>query len=172
MSNEKNDTALCAAIEKGIKEHGFYLICVSDANLCEMPDCDHKHNDPAAMYTELEDAYVYTVGRRTSNRPEMIIFCGPSLGERPVSGGALIETMLETTRVLNYLIENWDEQPVLPGHTISAGHGHRIYKVIDNPTTAQQVKTEFMIQTSNYYNSDDYEVLVIKPITIRSTLIH
>ncbi len=149
---------------RNIERYGVHLVGVADSvhcGVCGTDDCaDHKD---AARYDKPGDGFVYTIGHRERARPDLVVLCGPRDGEQPVPGEALNRQISEATMLLNDLVDNWGENPVLAGQHCAAGNG-RVYRVCDDPALVQEARESLTVQAGRYYGCDDYRLLVLVPV--------
>ena len=151
-------------IRKTIKKSGICLFAISDAIECEecgdTPCGAHAY----ATYTDLDAGFVYSVGHWERKRPELIVLCGPTpMDAHPMNREALIDTMTEAAHLINHLVENWTDNPVLPGHRCQDANG-RVYMVDDGVHGVALAKKGMTHAATDYYGSEHYALMVLIPL--------
>lgn len=157
-----------ADIRRNIKLYGVALRAISDAAPCQ--SCGDTPCEPHAKgaFTELEDGFVYSIGHRERNRPDLVVLCGPTPGEPALDQAGLVNRMQEAATLINYLVSRWGEHPVLPGQRCADSDG-RVYRVLSSAEVVSAAKDELTVQAGVYYGTEDYELLVLMPETAQAT---
>lgn len=162
------DKATRADIKRNIKRCGVSLLAVSDAAPCEACGDTPCETHLKGAFTEPEDGFVYSIGHRERNRPDLVVLCGPVPGEPAFDQAALVHRMQEAGALINYLVSRWGEHPVKPGQRCADSDG-RIYRVFSSPEVVSAAKDELTVQAGVYYGTEDYELLVLMPETAQAT---
>ena len=152
-------------IQATIDKFGVCLVAVSDAAHCEAcgPDTTCRSH-AAATYTEMDDGFVYTIGHQARNRPDLVILCGPTpVEETPMPRDELVTHLEAAADLLNHLVSNWDDHPVLPGQRCADASGRR-YMVDASPEGVAYAKQALALGTVDFYGSDRFGMLVLVPM--------
>lgn len=155
-------------IKQDIKDYKISLLAISELSHCE--GCKDKkdltpHTHPDVHFDQPDDAFIYTIGHRESNRPDMLFFIGPQIGGPLFNPEQLREQIRAGASLINYLVGDWDNNPVLLGHNCQDRNG-RVYQVVEHIENGpHEFKDEYTTKTSKYYGSDDYELLVVAAVT-------
>jgi hypothetical protein len=142
-------------IKSCIKKYKCMIMAVNH-NTCDKDDI--KDN-----YDKINDAFVYSIGRKEFGHPDILILCG-SDKENPISSDQLSKRFNYALQALIVLMEEWDDNPVKPGHTFG-GKDTIIIKFIsreyeDYDDFIECCKEDIAIQAGNYYGTYDYELIV------------
>lgn len=154
-------------IQAGIEKYGVFLFAIADFLKCAgcgKSNCDDtSHSGEPAPITEVDECFVYTIGHRLRGRPDLVMLCGPSPDDPVALPADLQLEMNEAAGLINYMVEHWSENPVLPGQTCGTGTG-RIYQVLDRAEAVAQAKRDLTLQAGEYYGDQDYALLVLVPV--------
>lgn len=156
-----------AEIRRHIAAYGVSLLAISDAAPCQMCGETPCERHVEGALSELEDGFVYSVGHRERQRPDLLVFCGPTPYEAPLSKEALLQRMQAAGALINFLVAHWDESPVLPGHLCTDSEG-REYRVLDTPDLLATARDQLTVQAGVYYGTEDYELLVLTPVSLQA----
>ena len=158
MSNETTDPRIKDAIDK----FGIAMICILPNTTCSCSeDLSHEH---VLVYDKLEAGYVYTVGHREHNRPDIVAYCGPGNGESMLTGPEIETNIHDVATTINRIVKHWSENPVRSGNTVLTDKG-RVYIVQDNKEALAACKFEHTVKATEYYGDDNYELLFMIPFT-------
>lgn len=154
-------------IQDGIDNCGVFLFAIADFLTCAgcgQSNCqDASHSGEREPITEVDECFVYTVGHRLRGRPDMVMLCGPAPEDPPAGTAELHAELDEAARLLNYMVEQWAENPVLAGQTCGTSTG-RLYRVLDRAEAVAQAKKDLTIQAGEYYGDQSYALLVLVPV--------
>lgn len=157
--------ALRKTIQDKIAEYGVFIFAVSEVMEdieTLKPDTKEKH------FTHVTDAYIYTVGRKDTKQPEMLIFVGPQPGVPFFTGEDISIQLMAAWVMVNQLVDT----PIFQGQILEDGNG-RCYRVMDHyPTETNDYKTDFTTGITEYYHNVDYELLVLVPIGWAEKTLH
>jgi hypothetical protein len=110
----------------------------------------------------MSTSFIYTIGHQERQRPDLLI---TPMGEKNevVSPEEANRRMMAAGNLINYLVDNWETNPIKAGDTAEDALG-RHYKIVDDKRAdKKEVFKQYTIQASNYYGHDNYSVLVLLP---------
>jgi hypothetical protein len=148
-------------IRTGIERNGVYLIATSI-----LVD-DEEEIDPnqKSECTELDDAFVYSVGHREHGRPDLLLLCGPCSGEIAINKEETEKRLEAAASLLVSLVSQWDDEPVLPDEACM-DRNDRVYTVRDSSidkASDWEIKHHLTTQTTEYYGDVEYDLLLLIP---------
>jgi len=150
-------------IESAIQENGVFMFGIGDFNLCNDPNCQKDHSKEET-FTDVDSSYIYSVGHQKRDRPDLLILTGPAPGEEAMTGREMVAETMAASKLINYLVDQWNKKPVLEGETCR-GPSERVYQVVELVKRGKaHPMREFVSSATVYYQGMDFEFLVLAPL--------
>lgn len=151
-------------IDADINSFGVFLLSVSEGacTSCGTVGCI-GHAD-RVVYHGPEEAFVYTIGQHTRQRPEIVVMCGPMPTEDPCEDALVQVELRGIAMLINHIVKNWETKPLREQQTMASPSGRR-YLVLPKELVPKTAKETMTVQAANYYGHDQYDILVAIPTT-------
>lgn len=145
MTEPITNTKFLADIKNGIANYGVFMLAITDRDT----DADR-----------LTSGYIYTIGHQERQRPDimLVLYCKD---KDTVTEELVMKRFGAGQRLINSIVEHWDTDPLLAGHTAQDSMGI-LYKAHDESEFTSNFK-EFTFQASNYYGREEYPLLILMP---------
>jgi len=143
------------AIAEAIKTQGVYITAVTNGE--EMAEGE-------TIFTDRSDAFIYTVGRKELNQPDVLILAGPAAGMDALTEEQVHANLQDGASIIINLVLHQQSTAVQPSMVLGGVSG-KLFEVLDNPELTEWLKQN-MTAASTYYNSTDYDVVVLTPLQI------
>lgn len=122
-------------------------------------DCDID------SFSNLIDGYVYTVGNKHRNCPDIIVFTGPKETGTPINKEVMIDRINDAASLIAYCSNNWEKKPLSENVVYKTGskkYGWTI-QLFSDTELINDTKRLFMHKANEFYGTLNYDVIVIVP---------
>lgn len=160
-------------IARSISQHGYYILAALIGDKCATCCACYQHDECPLkgdnhQFTDVKEAYVYSVGRREIGVPEIFIFCGPTNNDGPIKYDTARAKIDDAALTIQSLVDGWET--VYGWETSRPSNGAPV-SVTDGPeywvNTDQDVidiiKSHFAMGVGDYYNNNSYDMVVLIP---------
>ena len=141
-----------------IIENGYFIGASTTALNC--PNEENKYN-------QLYDCYIYTIGRKALNQPDLLFLCGPTPYDGDWPHEQLYVAALNAMKGITMLIENYHTTNLKVDDKVEVSSG-RIYVVHDDNDFIIRLKKEFANIITTYYGTEEYSLLVLMPANFQT----